>query len=416
MNVVVLFGRDDTTKKICVCVHATKEEKTEINVLFTIFLGGKRSKKLRRTTPPLHTYSIVSYTKTRRILYCPSSLGEKRRFHPRIHRNHEKDFTEIKNMLKNLETILENAPEGWYGTTYPNDWRFVGPETFKSRVGKMLVGTSPIEKLEELYPEDYVRLGSPFSNILEWIHAKNANVPSENAFAFGSNTLPLISVLLVTNEEVEVRYESEKSSPILTGRQKHLLSELYGCKYTETFGSNEKSDRVVVRVLENTNEEDFICDAKIDRNGMLYVKNTTKIPLQDIKDNKGKMITEGIHTIRKRLGGPPPTPEAVRRLRNLCGKEEKPEVSPDVDELKQHLKTLAGCGQAGGDVLISTVGLSSLAACVMAALEMGNKEIDVVMCSTACVFFFYSYHTTTTVSHENNITTDTEEVVNRQIF
>ena len=126
-------------------------------------------------------------------------------------------------------------------------------------------------------------------------------------------------------------------------------------------------------------------------------------------------MAEGIHTIRKRLGGPPPTPEAVRRLRNLCGKEEKPEVSPDVDELKQHLKTLAGCGQAGGDVLISTVGLSSLAACVMAALEMGNKEIDVVMCSTAYVFF-YSYHTTTTVSHENNITTDTEEVVNRQIF
>ena len=70
-----------------------------------------------------------------------------------------------------------------------------------------------------------------------------------------------------------------------------------------------------------------------------------------------------------------------------------------MDELKQHLKTLAGCGQAGGDVLISTVGLSSLAACVMAALEMGNKEIDIVMCSTAYVFFFLSIpHTHTTVN------------------
>ena len=292
-------------------------------------------------------------------------------------------------MQKNLETILENAPEGWYGTTYPNDSRFVGPDRFKSRIQNMLDGTSPIEKLDELYPEDYVRLGSPFSNILELIHSKSANVPSENAFAFGSTTLPLISVLLVTKEEVEVRYESDKSSPMLTGRQKHMLSELYGCNYIEVFGSSEKSERnrVVVRVLESTKAEDDICDAIIDRHGMLYVKNTTKIPLQDIKDSKGKMMAEGIHTIRKRLGGPPPTPEAVRRLRNLCGKDEKREVHPNVDELKQHLKTLAGCSDAKGDVLISTVGLSSLAACVMAALAMGNKDIDVVMCSTAYEVF-----------------------------
>ena len=53
-------------------------------------------------------------------------------------------------MQKNLETILENAPEGWYGTTYPNDSRFVGPDRFKSRIQNMLDGTSPIEKLDEL--------------------------------------------------------------------------------------------------------------------------------------------------------------------------------------------------------------------------------------------------------------------------
>jgi len=299
--------------------------------------------------------------------------------------------------LKKLETILDNAPEGWYGTTYPNDSRFVGPGVFKSEIQKMLNDDEKkvdVERLEQLYPEDYVRLGSPFSNILELVLAKRANVPFENAFAFGSRTLPLISVLLVAKEEkVTVWYESEKGKKgsILTSRQKQMLSELYGCEYMETFGETYDDDddsTLVIRVVEDLREEnahkDTKFDAKIDRNGMLYVLNTTKIPLQDIKDGKGKMITEGIHTIRKRLGGPPPTPDSIRRLRNIVnGNDDEGEVAPDVDELKQHLKTLAGCSNANGDVLISTVGLSSLAACVMAALEFGNKDIDVVMCSTA---------------------------------
>ena len=43
--------------------------------------------------------------------------------------------------------------------------------------------------------------------------------------------------------------------------------------------------------------------------------------------------------------------------------------APDARNMKQRLKRLAGCEGSGGDVLLSTVGLSALGACAMAALE-----------------------------------------------
>ena len=70
---------------------------------------------------------------------------------------------------KRLEDILENAPKGWHGTTYPNDFRYRGREAFVTEMVRLLKGTDVITKahLDEWYPEDYVRLGSPFSTLLE---------------------------------------------------------------------------------------------------------------------------------------------------------------------------------------------------------------------------------------------------------
>ena len=70
----IVWERRHDKKNMCVCVHATKEEKTEINVLFTIFWGGKRSKKLR-TTPPLHT--CIIYKNTQNIILS-FIIGEKK--------------------------------------------------------------------------------------------------------------------------------------------------------------------------------------------------------------------------------------------------------------------------------------------------------------------------------------------------
>jgi len=54
-----------------------------------------------------------------------------------------------------------------------------------------------------------------------------------------------------------------------------------------------------------------------------------------------------------------------------------------VSELKRHLKELAGCDSAEGDVLLAITGLGALCSCVMAAVALGEAKVDILMCSTA---------------------------------
>ena len=78
-------------------------------------------------------------------------------------------LTDLTNIRQRLQTILAQAPKGWHGTTYPNDFRYRGRGAFVAEMVRLLQGTDAITKehLDEWYPEDYVRLGSPFSTLLE---------------------------------------------------------------------------------------------------------------------------------------------------------------------------------------------------------------------------------------------------------
>ena len=68
-----------------------------------------------------------------------------------------------------FQEIVEKAPKGWHGTTYPNDKRYVGRDKFVDVMLSLLQSGEEIktEYLSQFYPEDYVRLGSPFSTLLE---------------------------------------------------------------------------------------------------------------------------------------------------------------------------------------------------------------------------------------------------------
>jgi len=243
---------------------------------------------------------------------------------------------------------------------------------------RLLSGAEKIEEqhLANWFPEDYVRLGSPYSTLLEMMVAIEKGYDFLKAFAFGSKTLPFIAALLTATGPVFLYGEHA----LLSDEQKALLQGCYGCTFTRCTGApkDHGKDAVVIQISDESKDKiSEHVDAVVDTQCMLHIIDTQKIPPADVTDSTGSR-TEGVHTIRKRLGAALTTPDAIARL------EGKPlQTKPDTTALDLHLKELAGCAEAGGEVLITVVGLASMGACIMASLELGNNDIDLVMCSTA---------------------------------
>ena len=277
-----------------------------------------------------------------------------------------------------LTQLLDNVPEAWLNTTYPNDVRFVGRQAFMDEMVSILEGKTKIDpvRLGSIYPEDYLRLGSPFSTLLEVTHAMDHGFEPKNVFSFASTTLPLITVLMSVLTPVYVY-----GKQILTKEQEALLmSPTYNCKLVVCTGEvKAHEDGVVVLVSDDKKiTPAAFVDALISTDGFLYILNDQKVTPGDFKDSDNN-VHVGIHTLRKRLGAPIPTPDAISMLRG----EEIDQKERDIVALEAHLKQMAGCENEEGKVLICTVGLSALGATIGAALELGGNDIDSIMCSTA---------------------------------
>lgn len=276
-----------------------------------------------------------------------------------------------------LTQLLERIPPSWNGTTYPNDARFVGRQRFTEEMIKLLTGSGPIEEkyLDTMFPEDYLRVGSPLSNILEVVKSLEKGYCPAHVFSFGSNTFPLISVLFTAKKHVYVY-----GRRLFTETQEKMLKELYDCNFSYCFGEpRDHGENIVVHVADlDRPKVNPNVDAVVGTNGLLYIVNSNKVAPEDIKDSKGTIVQEGIHTMRKRFVAPPPTPDCIALL---SGKDIQ--KAPDTTSFKNHLKQLGGVDDAKGDPVVTTAGLPAIGACIMSALELGNRDIDVVMCSTA---------------------------------
>eukprot|EP00750_Incisomonas_marina_P025501 INCI5517.1.p1 GENE.INCI5517.1~~INCI5517.1.p1 ORF type:complete len:711 (-),score=149.77 INCI5517.1:58-2100(-) len=287
-----------------------------------------------------------------------------------------------------LSQILDAAPASWHGTTYPNDYRYRGRTAFVKEMLRLLHGSDAIttEHLAEFFPEDYVRLGSPFSTLLEVATALERGFDPYTTYVFGSRTLSLISVLMAVRGAPVFVYHDAGTEDcrlwMLSEEQEELLQTLYGCKFTRCEGPPQShgENAVVVVVSDGPRSElgDACVDAVVSTDGFVFVQHAGKVPPEDVVASDGTRV-EGVHTMRKRLGAATPTPEAIQRLRG-----EPLDETPDTAALEAHLKELAGAAPDGpGRVVLSTVGLAALAAVVMASLEIGERNIDSVMCSTA---------------------------------
>eukprot|EP00808_Paulinella_micropora_P024696 g43798.t1 len=138
-------------------------------------------------------------------------------------------------MSARLKEILEAIPKGWNGTTYPNDKRFIGREQFMQEMAALLQGTSSAallqgtsavsrQQLEHMYPEDYLRLGSPLSTLLEVVRALDLGYKPSHVFCFASATFPLIVCGLAAARPIFVYGQPR----LLSNEQVVLLRASYG--------------------------------------------------------------------------------------------------------------------------------------------------------------------------------------------
>ena len=307
-----------------------------------------------------------------------------------------------------LAEILAKAPASWSGTTYPNDSRYVGRVPFMTEMLRVLRGDFPIttEALAQFFPEDYVRLGSPYSTLLEVATALEKGFDPKKAFVFGSSTLPLIAVLLTSLKPVRI-FSDAGAPAIVTEEQEELLKASYGCEFERCAGAPARAAGTLTVLVSNAaaasidasvvdavvqsgtlrthivtvticaNPSHTLCSPPLTSllltrdctGGFLHILATDEIPPEDVPRGDGTK-REGIHTIRKRLGAAPPTPEAIARLTGAAAAER-----PDVSEIKAHLKQLAGCASAPGNVLLSTVGLAALGSVRVALVLLADVNI-----------------------------------------
>ena len=104
------------------------------------------------------------------------------------------------------------------------------------------------------YPEDYVRLGSPFSTLLEVVTALNRDFNPYQTFVFASRRLPLVAVLMAIGRRHPVYvYYDEDTDDLFTEAQEETLRTLYGCGFTKCEGvpQDHGEDAVVVVVSDN---------------------------------------------------------------------------------------------------------------------------------------------------------------------
>ena len=138
-------------------------------------------------------------------------------------------------VLRYIKDVLKNMPP---------DWLSITPHRLDISDEK-LAKTQFLEDFEMLYKSnnsksyalselptayDYIRLGHPFSCILEWVISKLHNTKAENIISFSSQTMPIFSILrknLIANKSTQIIY---------TGELPHffdadVLRDVYGYKF-----------------------------------------------------------------------------------------------------------------------------------------------------------------------------------------
>ena len=282
---------------------------------------------------------------------------------------------------KYLPAILENLPYEWRGTTFANS-NLLGRKGFsdsfcellnhKEKTGESSISSDELSNVGNA--EDYLRVSSNISSLLELALGAEVGIPISQVFTFGSRNMPLIVILLTTKLAVNIFIENGMTVPFSAEEEDHL--KLLGCNFTTSTGPAVSTDgSIAVSFQELGNIDNAAIDAVVVPSAStLYIYNTDKINPEDIL------------VIRKRMATPLTTPVCERMLQNIVGLDltadnDEATVS-GMDDFYAHLQTMSGTDvNPACNPVVFTAGLPAI--CSMWLALLGEGGTDIVMASTA---------------------------------
>jgi cystathionine beta-lyase/cystathionine gamma-synthase len=264
-----------------------------------------------------------------------------------------------------IPQIIENMPLEWLGTTFKNDANYVGREKFIEGLTDLIIkkdqekSSITISELESVgNAEDYIRVASNPATLLEMFYGIKYNYKITETFSFSSNTMPILSVLFITDKNVHIY--SDKI-PFTDEEQKYISKLNMKIKY-HLGDANPHSNDLVISLSKPSRLLVYI-DCFIYDN-ILFI-NSNKINHNDIL------------MIRKRMATPETTPKSINRLKkikSICGNN-------CINEIADHLRKITGCTSTN-EISFATVGLASLMSLFVTMIIFFDGA-DVVMSSTS---------------------------------
>ncbi len=221
-----------------------------------------------------------------------------------------------------LPSILANLPYEWRGTTFANS-ALLGRAGFSANLtallqAKLAAGVMSVTEAELTAAgnaEDYLRVSSNISTLLEMVLAIDVGLPVDQVFTFGSVTMPIVAVLMTAQLPVVLYYE--RTAPF-TQAQLDQLAQVLNFHVTMRQGEPVADAGAVVLSFQGgwRMKTPGSADGIITHNSILYIHNSAKI------------VPSEVLVIRKRLATPLTTPVCERMLQELAGVD----VTADMDE------------------------------------------------------------------------------------
>ncbi|KAJ3062474.1 hypothetical protein HDU99_005203, partial [Rhizoclosmatium hyalinum] len=279
-----------------------------------------------------------------------------------------------------MPSILSQLPSEWRGTTFANK-TLLGRSVFAEGVlslvsSKVAKGNEEQVTSTELsglgVAEDYFRVSSNVSVLLELALASDAALKVDDVLSFASVSMPVIAVLLTATLPVVLHVQQGTKAPFSAADVKTLA--LLGADLTVVSGvpKQQEKGKVVVAFRDSFEAVQF-ADAVVAQS-TLYILNKDKIKSDDVL------------VIRKRLSTPLTTPVCERRLQEWAGikvtADTESSTPAALAEFYAHLQTMSGTtADPTANPVVFTAGLPAICATWLALLTTGGA--DILMASTA---------------------------------